>query len=309
MSRRYLEREWRDGGSATSRQEAEGALAELRRQDIQLVVPIDAERGVAGWIAVGGRLQEQQLTAEVATEFLAVGNQASASLKRIEAIEAARRSEALAAVGELAAGLAHEVRNPVAAIRGAGQAMGPDATAEQHSEMLEVIGEETERLGRVVGEFLDYARPGSPRTDAVDLEAVTRRSLKGFALSGKQLQAELKVAADSTVVRGDADQIQRAIDNLIRNAWEATGDGGQLSVEIFAEGDHSIAIRFDDNGPGIPAEEIPKLFIPFHTTKPSGTGLGLALVHRIVEAHQGRILVNGRPGVGAAFTLVFPAGT
>jgi signal transduction histidine kinase len=309
VTRRYLERERRDGTPAATRQLAEETLAELQRLGIQLLIPLEAGEGVSGWIAVGGGLPEHQLTADVATEFMAVGNQAAAVLNRIAATEAARRSEALAAVGELAAGLAHEVRNPVAAIRGASQAMGPEATPRQREEMLEVIGEETGRLGRFVGEFLDYARPGLPRQEPVDLAAIARRCLKHFQLSGKSLQVELAVADDAPSVTGDPDQIQRAFDNLIQNAWEAAGDGGRLGIEVFSEGDGSVAIRFADDGPGIAADDMPNLFKPFQTTKAEGTGLGLALIHRIVEAHRGRVGVEGRPGVGAAFTLVFPAAT
>lgn len=307
LTRRYLEREWRDGTTAEIRGLAEAALAELRQRDIQLVVPVQTGPGVGGWITVGGGLAEERLSAEVATEFQAVGNQAAAVLQSIEAGEAARRSAALAAVGELAAGLAHEVRNPVAAIRGAGQAMGAQATPEQREEMLEVIAEETERLGRVVGEFLDYARPGSPRREAVDLAAVASRALRGFELSGKNFRsADLHVVPGTPPACGDPDQIQRALDNLIRNAWEATGDGGRLRIEVFPEGDDAVSIRVEDDGPGIAADEIPNLFKPFHTSKPGGTGLGLALIHRIVEAHHGQVRVEGRPGIGAAFTLVFP---
>jgi len=228
-----------------------------------------------------------------------------ASLGRIRATDEARRREALAAVGEMAAGLAHEVRNPVAAIRGAAQAIVPGATAEQSAEMLEVIQEETARLGHVVGEFLDYARPASPRRELVDLADAARRVARDAGLAGLDLRIELEIEDDAPRTLGDPEQIRRAFENLVRNAGEATGAGGTLTVRIASGGTRVVA-RFEDDGPGIDEEQIPTLFQPFQTSRPGGTGLGLALVHRIVEAHGGEIRVDGRPGSGAIFTLFFP---
>jgi two-component system sensor histidine kinase PilS (NtrC family) len=108
-------------------------------------------------------------------------------------------------------------------------------------------------------------------------------------------------------VAGDPDQLRRVLDNLLQNAWEAGGDGVRVRLEVNAADDARVALRFEDNGPGIPAEELTRLFQPFHTTKDGGTGLGLALVHRIIEAHGGEIRVESSPGAGAAFTFVLPA--
>jgi len=308
LTRRYLEQERQDTGAVAGRR-IEKTLREFDRLDLQLVAPFYLRDRMGGWIALGGEVPERSLTAEVAGEFMLVANQAAAALNRIEAMDMMRRKAALAAVGELAAGLAHEVRNPVAAIRGAAQAMGPSATKEQRREMLEVIEEETERLGRVVGEFLGYARPGSPRREAVDLAVLIRRVGQSLELAGKKLQIELYENGPIAPALGDPDQLRRVFENLMRNAWEAAGDGGRLRVDLSNVKNRRVAVRLEDNGPGIPATEIPGLFKPFYTAKPGGTGLGLALVHRIVEAHQGEISVEGRPGIGAAFTVILPAVT
>jgi len=103
------------------------------------------------------------------------------------------------------------------------------------------------------------------------------------------------------------DLLRRVFENLIRNAWEATGDEGRLRVDLHELSRNRVAIRFEDDGPGIPASEVSRLFKPFYTAKPGGTGLGLSLVHRIVDAHRGEISVEGRPGIGAAFTVILPA--
>jgi signal transduction histidine kinase len=305
VTRRFLESEWRE--APTRDPLVDKALHQLRDDDHHLLVPVFDDRRLSGWIAVGGGLDTRYATAEVATAFLAVGNQALASLERIEALETAKRREALAAVGELAAGLAHEVRNPVAAIRGAAQAMGPEASERERDEMREVVEEESARLGRFVGEFLDYARPASPRREAVDPAALFAQCLRGQQLAGRRIEAEVSILEPAPYVAGDPDQIRRVLDNLLQNAWEAGGEGVRVRLEVHATEDGRVALRFEDNGPGIPTEELTRLFQPFHTTKGGGTGLGLALVHRIVEANGGEIRVESPPGTGAAFTFVLPA--
>ena len=306
VTRRFLEFEL--GESDERDPLIEAAVRQLRDDDAHLVVPVFDDQRLMGWIVIGGKLAPGYATEEVATAFLAVGHQALASLERVAALEMAERRKALAAVGELAAGLAHEVRNPLAAIRGAVQAMGPEATDRQRHEMRDVIEEESERLGRFVGEFLDYARPASPRREAVDPARLFARCLQGQRLAGRKIEAEVSILEPAPHVAGDPDQIRRILDNLLQNAWEAGGDGVRVKLEVHAADAGRVTVRFEDNGPGIPDEDLTRLFRPFHTTKEGGTGLGLALVHRIVEAHGGEIRVDSPPGGGVAFTFVLPAG-
>jgi signal transduction histidine kinase len=306
LSTRFLERETQEA-HGERRRLAVAALEQMTRSEARLVVPLLGEEHLVGWLAVRGGFPDRYQTAEVAAAFMAVGNQAVASLARLEAVERAKQRETLAAVGEMAAGLAHEVRNPVAAIRGAAQAISPQATPEQSREMLEVIDEETERLGRVVGEFLDYARPESPRREPVPLERVARQTLRAAEVAGRGMHAEVHAAHGTPAALGDPDQLRRVFENLIRNAWEAAGSGGSLRIDLGPEGEGRVSARIEDNGPGIADDEVPHLFQPFRTTRQGGTGLGLALVHRIVESHGGEIRVDGRPGRGAVFTLSLPA--
>ncbi len=302
----FLERESQET-HGRRRQQISEALGQVVERDARLVVPLIGNEDLMGWIAVGGGFPDRYLTAEIAAAFLAVSNQAVACLERIRAIAESRRREALAAVGEMAAGLAHEVRNPLAAIRGAAQTLTPEATPGQAREMLEVIEEETERLGRVVGEFLEYARPSSPRREIVPLDGLVRQALRTCELAGRAPVTEIESLTDVATALGDPDQLRRAFENVIRNACEAAGAGGRLRISIGRHEGHVYA-RFEDNGPGIDEERVAELFRPFYTTRPGGTGLGLALVHRIVvENHAGRVEVEGRPGRGAAFTLVLPA--
>jgi signal transduction histidine kinase len=302
--------EIRESDRAGRRARAGEALAWLQDQGFTVLAPLFADNELRGWLGVGG-IPGRWVTADLAASIQAVGHQTVASLERLEALEASERRRALAAVGEMAAGLAHEIRNPLSAIRGASQALNPDASPEQAKEMLEVIDEESDRLGRVVGEFLEYARPASPRREPVDLLAIASLVTRDAGLAGFNLKIEI-VPADPVEISGDPDQIRRVFENLVRNAWEAGGDEASLTIatgmqETGIDHGESIWIDFQDDGPGISPDDLPKLFQPFYTTRASGTGLGLALIHRIMETHGGSVQVSSLPGAGATFRLLFPA--
>jgi signal transduction histidine kinase len=305
LTRRLLEIGSRED-SEHRRRLARHGLEAMRSLDSEILVPLFGADRLIGCLSLGGGDPESYVRADVAAALVAVGQQAVASLDRMRIMEEAKRHEALAAVGEMAAGLAHEVRNPVAAIRGAAQAITPDASPDQAREMLGVIREETARLERVVGEFLDYARPASPRREPVDLADAARRVARDAGLAGLDVRIDLDVEPETPPAAGDPDQIRRVFENLVRNAAQATGPGGTLRIRIASSGGR-VTARFEDDGPGIPDDRLASLFQPFQTTRVGGTGLGLALVHRIVEAHAGEIEVDGRPGIGAVFTLTFPA--
>jgi signal transduction histidine kinase len=304
---RLIEREHAPITRPLVEERARHALDQFNQLEVELLVPLSRDRRLVGWIGVGGGFPDQYLRVEIAAALLAVGNQVVASLERLQVIEQARRREALAAVGEMAAGLAHEVRNPLGAIQGAAQVLTAETDPVRARDMMEVIQEETARLGRVVGDFLDYARAGGRRRESVDLGDLARRVLRSSEAAGDGLQGIVRVAPGTPLAAGDPDQLQRAVGNIVRNACEAAGPGGRLTVDVAPEGDHRVSMRFEDNGPGIPPDVLPRLFLPFFTTRPGGTGLGLALVHRVMEAQGGEVRVDSRPGRGAIFTLVLPA--
>jgi two-component system sensor histidine kinase HydH len=276
------------------------------RECWDLVLPLRGTAGWLGWIAVGGPVPGRYLNEEVAAACTAVANQTAATLERLAALERARQRATLAAVGELAAGLAHEIRNPVAAIRGAGQAMGSEATPRQREEMLEVIAEESSRLDRVVGEFLAYARPEPPGRDPVDLSRIVTEALRSARAAGLDLRDAVRVAPGTPRVAGDAERIRRVIDNLLRNAHEAAGDGVTLRITIEPASARSVCLTVEDDGPGIPDEELARVLRPFHTTKTQGTGLGLSLAQRIVEAHGGEMAVDRGSLGGARIRITLP---
>ncbi|MBK8995579.1 MAG: two-component system sensor protein [Myxococcales bacterium] len=225
----------------------------------------------------------------------------------------------LAALGQMAAGLAHEVKNPLGAIKGAAQLLNePEdgANADPHArEFLGIILEEVDRLDRVVGSVLDYARPSKGNPGAVDVNAVVRRTLQ--VLSSGQ-KSEQEVATDLTedlpLVRADAEQLRQVLMNLVQNALQATAaKGGAVSVSTrMRAGGHgktdSVEIAVRDHGTGITPQVLKSLFVPFFTTKEKGTGLGLAISQRLVEEWGGRIEVVSQAGSGSTFSVVLPAG-
>jgi signal transduction histidine kinase len=287
------------------RELAAGALATVDSLDLDLLVPLSRGATVVGWFGLGGGRTEDYLRPEVATALLALGHQARTTFDRLGTEARARRQAAFAALGEVAGGLAHEIRNPVAAIRGAADVLANETRPAAVREMLDVIREESMRLGRVLEEFSDFARPLERRREPVDVAALLRATIRQAELAGLGMNVTLAVGAAVPPVPADADQLQRALANLVRNAREAAGATGRLEVDVTRQGDH-VAIRFADDGPGLPPGTPEKLFEPFRTTKKGGLGLGLALVQRVVDAHGGEIRVERLPR-GTAFTIVLPA--
>jgi two-component system sensor histidine kinase HydH len=229
----------------------------------------------------------------------------------------------LTVLGQMAAGLAHEIKNPLGAIKGAAQLLG-DARAggrlgPSEREFLGIILEEVERLDRVVGSVLDYARPSKGDVGSVDVNAVVRRTLKLLSSDRAEVSdARMDLDPELPKVRADAEQLRQVLINLIRNAVQAMGTSGAVYVSTRARVERhpaggsdstwvEIAVR--DEGPGIAPQVMKNLFVPFVTTKERGTGLGLAISQRVVAEMGGRIDAVSRPGMGSTFTVLLPVAT
>jgi len=234
-----------------------------------------------------------------------------------------RERDRLAVLGQMAAGLAHEVKNPLGAIKGAAQLLSdPPAGAELApgaSEFVSIILEEVERLDRVGGSVLDYARPSKGDPGPVDLNAVVRRTLHVMAadrLGSCDIVTEL--CEPLPPARADAEQLRQVLYNLVHNAIQALDGHGRITVYTrerprpgeagsSASGRAWVEVAVKDDGPGISKQVRDSLFVPFVTTKHRGTGLGLAISQRMVEEMGGSIEVESQPGRGATFTVVLPA--
>jgi signal transduction histidine kinase len=229
-----------------------------------------------------------------------------------ETIAAARArvaaSERLAALGQLAAAIAHEVRNPLAVIRSAAQSFGEirtdDAEAQRASEFIVA---EIDRLANVVSTLLAFARPLTlaPRPIAVGELFDRALMLANDTLRAKHLHVRCDAAA-VPLVRADADLVCQVLLGLLANAAAVVPDGGEVALAAHAD-DGVVELAVADSGPGVPPELRERIFEPFFTTRADGTGLGLAVAKQIVEAHGGRITVGERPEGGACFRVVLPA--
>jgi signal transduction histidine kinase len=225
--------------------------------------------------------------------------------------------ERLAALGELAAGLAHEVKNPLGAIKGAAQLLADPAHGKeldpQSQEFLNIILEEVERLDRVVGSVLDYARPSGGKLGLLDVNSVVKRTVVLLtAEHGAAVRFVLHLAAGLPKVRADAEQLRQVLINLIQNAAQAMEGHGEVIVttteRALQRGAPFVMIAIQDHGPGIAPAVRKRLFAPFFTTKGKGkgTGLGLAISARAVQEMGGRIDVQSG-AQGATFAVLLPA--
>lgn len=225
------------------------------------------------------------------------------ALRRME--ERVRRAERLAAVGELAAGIAHEIKNPLASISGGVQMLQAEPEiSPQNQRLLAIVSREARRLNGLVEDFLLFARPGSRPRQRLDLAAVATEaldSLRARLAPGVRLEPHIEAGL---WVQAAPEEMRQLMANLLTNALEAMPDGGTLTVELRPE-EEGVRLRVSDTGRGIGAEDLNRIFTPFFTRKERGTGLGLAIVHAIVERHGGRIEVASRPGQ-TTFTVWLP---
>jgi len=240
--------------------------------------------------------------------------------RRLEHAQAeARRSERLAALGQLSAGLAHEIRNPLGVIKGSAEMLTQklQASDELARELAGNISIEVNRLSALVTEFLDFARPLHAEPHPADLIALLDRVLQivaerftGKQETGKPVRVERHYASGLPLVPLDESLCEQAFLNLVQNAYEAMEDhGGTLRVEVqlTTQNDREgVELRLADTGPGVPEELREEIFNPFVTTKKTGVGLGLSIVSKIVDGHHGTIHVENAPGGGAIFTIFFP---
>jgi len=230
-------------------------------------------------------------------------------LREIRALQQrVQRSERLAALGQLAAGVAHEIRNPLSSIRGFAQYFQRSfQEGTEHHRYAGVMIQEVDRLNRVISNLLDFARPKDPVLRKVDPKEVVAHAATLVQREAKDRGVEVVIEGEAPPCPLDRDQMTQALLNLLINSLEAMESGGTLTVRLGEDSqDSSWFIEVRDSGPGIPPQDLPRLFDPFFTTKKRGTGLGLAIVHRIVENHGGTIEATNIPQGGARFVLRFP---
>ncbi|MCP4644149.1 MAG: PAS domain S-box protein [bacterium] len=220
-----------------------------------------------------------------------------------------QRQDRLAVVGELAAGLAHEIRNPVAAIRGAvDELRGHIDTPDLVERLAAIAIRESDHLNRIVGDFLDFARDPKVRRDEFDLVGLVREVADGLQrkyIDCDALAIEARCEEDVCPIRADRTQLKQVFMNLGKNAVEANEMTGSVAIALLPDA-NSVEVRFDDEGPGVDPDQVARIFEPFYTTKETGVGMGLAVCQRIVTAHDGVIRASQREGGGTSMIVRLP---
>jgi signal transduction histidine kinase len=276
--------------------------------------------GIFGVVALGSGLIAARLRrAEAGKEEMAA-ELAAFRLREADIERLHTRAERLEAVAELSASLAHEIKNPLASIRSAAELLAKKPSAEDTKTLTKLVQRESDRLSRLLSEFLDFARTGITRAKRIDLRDVAAQAAALVeANPGKPEGVRLTSVFPSSplVVVGDDDLLHRAIFNLLLNAAQASPPGGEVRMEGGELSSHqlpadrasfgrgAVMLKVSDSGPGIPKQIRERLFEPFVTTKEHGSGLGLSIVHRAIESHHGFVLVDSDES-GTTFTVVLP---
>ncbi len=238
-----------------------------------------------------------------------VDRERRAQRKRRELVEKMARLEHLSAIGEMAAGLAHEIKNPMGSVKGAADIIEPEIPADHPKrEFVEIMREELDRLNRVIENFLNLARPMELKLEKVSLKKLLDSVVTQLDLDNRAPGVDVKLDAPETLaVRADEERLRQVFLNLALNAVQATGGDGSLEITAFTDKRGEAHIRFSDNGPGVPEDLTRRVFMPFYTTKHDGSGLGLSISERIIAEHGGRIDISNSPKGGAIFEIVIPA--
>jgi signal transduction histidine kinase len=222
--------------------------------------------------------------------------------------EQVKRADRLSAIGQLAAGLAHEIRNPLASIDGAAEVLQAGAPDDVRHETIGIIRKECARLNRVLTRLLDFARPRRPQLDHVDPVRVLDSVVDLVRHSaGKNIQFRREADPGLPPLRCDPEQLAQVVLNLAINAAQAMPDGGEVLLAAHRNAG-GVDIQVTDQGAGIAQENLDRIFDPFFTTKDEGTGLGLSVVHQIVTQHGGAVTASRNPDRGMTFTVHLPAG-
>ena len=251
------------------------------------------------------------MTACFAVAFLSsfLSEQVRSTRKELRVMENhVKRVEKMAAVGEMAAGLAHEIKNPLASLTGSIQLLKEDIRYDpDHDRLMQIILREADRLSSLANNFLMYARPPAGKVEPIELEKVLIETAElfekdasndGRITTTKKIQSNIWISMDPVHLR-------QILWNLLLNASEAIDGQGVIDIEMYAQKSKHACIKIADNGCGISPEELKTIFDPFFTTKPNGTGLGLSIVHRILDAYDSWLNVESEENKGTTFTLQF----
>jgi len=299
-------------------------LTELRSALVAMkagiCIPLLGGDRVIGFLNLGDERVPEAYSSDEIALMLEIAEQTATVVENSKLFERMKERDRLAALGEMAAGLAHEIRNPLGAIKGAAQFLEPSGIDAEDREFLEVIVEEVDRLNGVVTQFLDYARPIKANVQPIDVNDTVERTLLLLrTATPPTIHLECQLDENMPRAASDAEALKQVLFNLVQNAVQAMDGGGTITITTSAPGDETsgfhltsrgaeyVELRIRNDGPPIPDEQREHIFVPFYTTKEKGTGLGLAISQRIIRSHGGTITLQSRPGEETEFLIRLPA--
>lgn len=288
-----------------------GIARGMRQELVQLSVPIQDATGKINAVIGPLKVSATEEEADLEQTLNRLGRHVTSVVERLQSAERETlRADQLSALGQLAAGLAHELRNPLATMKTLVE-LGRDAEGAPNlnGRDLDVLYEEITRMNASIQSFLDYARPPRLEKRETDLREVVERTRLLAAPRAEQQAIELSVAVPdrAVMIEADPEQLRQVLLNLVLNALQAIGREGEVSIDVTCDHeDSTTTLRVRDDGPGLPEEMLDRVFEPFVSSKDAGTGLGLTICRRIVEDHGGTIGVANRAEGGAEFTVTLP---
>jgi signal transduction histidine kinase len=290
----------------------------LNKFEASVCVPMLSKKGLLGIINIGDKLSQEPYTLEDLELFITLANQASIALENAKLIQREKemihkleQAERLSSLGRFAAGIAHEIKNPLVSIKTFFQIFSDkEETEEDKQELAELAAQEIIHIEGLLENLLNFAKPSTPEFSFEDINEILKETIllikQELVLKGAKLIIS-KETEHIPKIMVDRKQIKQVFLNLIYNSLQAMPDGGEIHITSFYDpAEKELIMRFTDSGYGIAPQEIKKLFDPFYTTKPGGTGMGLAVSYNIIKRHEGEITVKSTPGMGTTFEIRLP---
>ena len=301
-----LRRKALDSYPGADRDRLLGLVLLFEQMSATVLLPLRRPDSLLGFWAIdtGAGPELHQETGEV---LMSLADQASVRIENARIYQRLKIKDRMATLGELSAGLAHEIRNPLGSMKGAAEYIKDEPLPETSREFVQIILEEAARLNEVLGRFLDFARPFKLNLENQDVHELVERTSALIRADDAAVGISLLVRAQSPplICMLDPELIRQVLINLIKNGMESMDGLGQVRIAVSSQ-EGSVTIDVQDDGPGIPPERIDRLFEPFFSTKKTGSGLGLAISLRICEAHGGALTVLSAPGQGTVFSVRLP---
>jgi len=287
----------------------------LTSLEIEVCYPLISMNRLIGVILIGAKENNQKFSRQELSLILSLTPQTGIALENAilykeqrERFRRMLRADKLATIGELAAGAAHEIRNPLTAIKSSLQYLKTKSQDEKQTNLLNSALKETGRIDEILSGLLSFSRPSEIKKEKENLLETLEESLQliSFQVKNQKIKVTLDFPSAPVFLNGDKAQLKQLFLNLFLNSLQAMKDGGELKIEVNSSADGKALVSIADTGEGIPEENLDKIFDPFFTTKKGGTGLGLSICYGIVQSHQGEIEVKSKIGQGTTALIKLP---